>query len=189
MQIVANGNPFAARLVRAPLDALLIERSISLFQTAARGFRNPYGLNKDPAGRLWITDNGATNVPDAISAGDEVNLFDPVATAASDEASSPFYGFPLALNGAPPDWYTDPVLPLANAAAPTALTWAYDTLYFGQYGRDPGLYRLARAADGNLISERIVLVWPLLAATTAPDGAIWFGTGAGGLYRLTLGCN
>ncbi len=28
----------------------------------------------------------------------------------------------------------------------------------------------------------------LLAVTTAPDGALWVGTGSGGLYRMTPGC-
>ncbi|MCB0149251.1 MAG: hypothetical protein KDE01_16570, partial [Caldilineaceae bacterium] len=72
--IVANGNPYAARIVRAPLDALVSQRSIGAFSTAARGVRNPYGITSDPAGRIWFTDNGATNVPDEISAGDEVNM-------------------------------------------------------------------------------------------------------------------
>jgi hypothetical protein len=27
-----------------------------------------------------------------------------------------------------------------------------------------------------------------LAVTTAPDGALWIGTGAGGLFRMTPGC-
>ncbi|MDQ3249904.1 MAG: hypothetical protein M3Q45_11945 [Chloroflexota bacterium] len=189
ISIVGGGNRFAARLVRAPLDALLGQRSIELFQTAARGLRNPYGLTTDPGGRLWLTDNGATNVADAVSAGDEVNLFDPnVIPPGLAEEATPFYGFPLALGGTPPDWYTQPVLALPNTSAPTSITWAYGTIFYGQYGRDPGLYRLGRAADGSLVSERIMLVWPLLATTTAPDGALWVGTGDGGLFRLTPGC-
>lgn len=189
ISVVGGGNRFAARLVRAPLDALLAQRSIELFQTAARGLRNPYGLTTDPSGRLWITDNGATNVPDNVSAGDEVNLFDPnAAPPGLAEESTPFYGFPLALNGSPPDWYTKPVLALPNTSAPTSITWAYGTIFYGQYGRDPGLYRLGRNADGSIVTERILLVWPLLATATAPDGALWIGTGDGGLFRLTPGC-
>ncbi len=185
----SGGNRFAARLVRAPLDALLSQRSIETFQTAARGVRNPYGLTTDPAGRLWFTDNGATNVPDAISAGDEVNVFSPDATpAGAPDDSTPYYGFPLALSGNIPDWYTKPVVTLPNSAAPTGITWAYGTIFYGQYGRDPGLYRLGRAADGTTVTERIMQIWPLLAVTTAPDGAIWLGTGAGGLFRMTPGC-
>ncbi len=189
INVVGGGNRFAARLVRAPLDALLAQRSIETFQTAARGLRNPYGLTTDPAGRLWITDNGATNVPEDVSAGDEVNLFDPNAVPPGlAEDSTPFYGFPLALNGSPPDWYTKPVLALPNTSAPTSITWAYGTIFYGQYGSDPGLYRLGRSADGSVVTERIMLVWPLLATTTAPDGALWIGTGDGGLFRLTPGC-
>ena len=112
----SGGNRFAARLVRAPLDALLSQRSIEVFQTAARGVRNPYGLTTDPAGRLWFTDNGASNVPDAISAGDEVNLFNPgaVPPGAADDAT-PYYGFPLALSGNPPDRCTKPMVGLPNS--------------------------------------------------------------------------
>lgn len=187
--IVAGGNRFAARLVRAPLDVLLSQRSIEAFQTAARGLRNPYGLAADPAGRLWITDNGATNVPDTISAGDEVNVFNPAAVPpGTDEDATPYYGFPLALSGSPPDWYTKPVIDLPNASAPTSITWAYGTLFFGVYGSNPGLYRIGQGADGQPIAERVLLVWPLLATTTAPDGALWIGTGAGGLFRITPGC-
>lgn len=187
--VVSGGNGFAARLVRAPLDQLLGQRSIAAFQTAARGLRNPYGLTVDPSGRLWFTDNGATNVPENVSAGDEVNLFDPRNTApGTGEDATPYYGFPLALTGNPPDWYTRPVLALPNTSAPTGITWAYGTIFFGQYGRDPGLYRLGRGSDGQVVAERIMVVWPLLAVTTAPDGALWIGTGAGGLFRITPGC-
>ena len=78
-----------------------------------RGVRNPYGITADPPGRIWFTDNGATNVPDEIAAGDEVNVIDP-ATITGDDATSPYYGFPLALGGSPPDWYTKPVLDLGQ---------------------------------------------------------------------------
>jgi hypothetical protein len=46
---------------------------------------------------------------------------------------------------------------LVNSAAPTGIAWAYDTLFYGEYGRNPGLYRVGRAADGSLIGERIVM--------------------------------
>lgn len=188
LDVVSGGNRFAARLLRAPIDRLLNEYKIEVFETAARGLRNPYGLTADPAGRLWFTDNGATNVPENVSAGDEVNVFDPGATPpGTPEESTPYYGFPLALTS-PQPWYTLPVVDLLNTSAPTGITWAYGTLFFGQYGRNPGLYRVGRAADGRMVAERIMLVWPLLAVTTAPDGALWIGTGAGGLFRLTPGC-
>ncbi len=186
--VVSGGNRFAARLLRASLDRLINEYNIELFETAARGLRNPYGLTVDPSGRLWFTDNGATNVPENVSAGDEVNLY--VASASppgTPEESTPYYGFPLALT-TPQSWYTAPVVALPNTSAPTGITWAYGTIFFGQYGRDPGLYRLGRAADGQIIAERVMLAWPLLAVTTAPDGALWIGTGSGGLYRMTPGC-
>ncbi len=179
--------PDAARIVRAPLSGLLAERSISVFQTAARGARNPYGITADPEGRIWWTDNGATNVPENVSAGDEVNLLDPN-TVTGNDGTAPYFGFPLALSGNPPDWYVDPVVTLPNTAAPTGITWAYGTIFYGQYGRDPGLYRLGRSPSGALVSERLMLVWPLLSMTTAPDGALWIGTGTGGLYRITPGC-
>ena len=186
--IVSGGNPFAARIVRAPLDALLSQRSIGAFSTAARGVRNPYGITADPAGRIWFTDNGATNVPDEISAGDEVNLLDPGHHRRGDEAT-PYYGFPLALSGPPPDWYATRSSTLVNSAAPTGITWAYDTIFFGEYGRNPGLYRLAQGSDGTVVAERIMMAWPVLALATAPDGALWVGMGDGGLYRMTPGCN
>ncbi|RME65423.1 MAG: hypothetical protein D6790_01860 [Caldilineae bacterium] len=191
VNIAGGGNPYAARLVRARVDRLVTERSISVFQTAARGLRNPYGLTSDPFGRLWFTDNGATNVPGDYTAGDEVNVFDPAAlspqAAAGDESATPYYGFPMALAGIHKDWWTDPVLPLPNTAAPTGITWAYGTVFFAHYGRDPGLYRLANQG-GRLIAERVLLAWPVQAVTTGPDGALWIGTGGGGLYRLTTGC-
>jgi glucose/arabinose dehydrogenase len=186
-EIVSGGNPYAARIVRAPLETLLSTRSIGAFSTAARGVRNPYGITRDPAGRIWFTDNGATNVPDEISAGDEVNVLNPGAVT-GDEGSSLYYGFPLALNGSPADWYTGPVAGLVNSAAPTGIAWAYDTIFFGVYGRNPGLYRLGSAADGTVVAERILVAWPVLAVVTAPDGALWIGLGDGGLYRLTPGC-
>jgi glucose/arabinose dehydrogenase len=186
-QIVSGGNPYAARIVRAPLGQLLTDRSIGAFSTAARGVRNPYGITADPAGRIWFTDNGATNLPDNISAGDEVNVLSPGAIGGG-EGSTPYYGFPLALSGSTPDWYVKPVLALENTAAPTGIAWAYDTVWFGQYGRNPGLYRLARGADGRAMAERVLLGWPVLALATAPDGALWMGMGDGGLYRITPGC-
>lgn len=192
LEIAGKGNAYAGRLVRAQVSRLVTERSIGVFQTAARGFRNPYGLGVDPFGRLWVTDNGATNFPGERGAGDEVNLFDPgvlsAAAAAGDEEATPYYGFPIVLSGQSPDWYTPPVLDLFNAAAPTSITWAFNTIFYAQYGRDPGLYRLARTGDGRIVSERILFTWPLVAMTTAPDGAIWIGTGFGGVYRLTPGC-
>ncbi len=188
LNVVTGGNRFAARLLRAPIDRLLSEYKIEVFETAARGLRNPYGLTTDPAGRLWFTDNGATNVPENVSAGDEVNVFDPSSTPpGTPEESTPYYGFPLALTS-PQPWYSLPVVDLLNTSAPTGITWAYGTIFFGQYGRNPGLYRVGRATDGQMIAERVMLVWPLLAVTTAPDGALWIGTGTGGLFRLTPGC-
>lgn len=188
LNIVAGGNPYAARVVRAPLEQLLRDRSIGAFQTLGRGFRNPYGLASDPLGRLWVTDNGATNTPEGLSAGDEVNLLNPASVPATgDESVTPFYGFPLVLNGSKPDWYTYPVVDLENTGAPTGITWAYNTIFFAQYGRNPGLYRLGRVG-GQIVAERVMLVWPLLSMATAPDGALWIGTGTGGLYRITQGC-
>ena len=186
--IVSGGNPYAARIVRAPLNELVSQRTIALFSTAARGVRNPYGITADPVGRIWFTDNGATNVPDSISAGDEVNLLDPAAIGGG-EGATPYYGFPLALSGSPPDWYSKPVLPLVNSAAPTGIAWAYDTIFFGVYGRYPGLYRVGRDSAGSAVAERILHGWPVLAVATAPDGALWIGMGDGGLYRITPGCN
>ena len=183
-EIISGGNPWAGRIVRAPLEALIANRNISLFETIGRGVRNPYGMTRDPAGRLWFTDNGASNVPDAISAGDEVNMFVPGATG----DASPYFGFPLALNGTPPDWYAKPVVSLRNSAAPTAITWAYGTIYFATYGVSPGLYRLGRDGSGQAVAERVLAGWPILAVTTAPDGALWIGTGGGGLYRMVAGC-
>lgn len=188
VNIAGGGNGYAARLVRASLNTLLSARNISAFETAARGFRNPYGIAADPYGRIWVTDNGATNVGAEYFAGDEVNLFDPSALSGGGEASTPFYGFPLALSDTSKEWWTKPVLPLLNTSAPTGITWAYGTIFFAQYGRNPGLYRLANA-NGQLVAERVLLGWPIQAVTTAPDGAIWIGTGNGGLYRLTQGCN
>lgn len=189
--VAAGGNPYAARIVRARLDRLLAERSISVFHTAARGVRNPYGIATDPRGRIWFTDNGATNVPGDFNAGDEVDLLDPrtlsPAANAGDVNATPFYGFPLTLGGLSKDWWAHPVLTLPNSAAPTAITWAYNTIFFALYGRDPGLYRLANA-NGAIIAERIMHNWPVQAVATAPDGAVWIGTGTGGLYRLAPGC-
>jgi hypothetical protein len=127
-------------------------------------------------------------VPDEIAAGDEVNMIDP-GSITGDDASSLYYGFPLALSGSTPDWYSDSVLALVNSAAPTGITYAYDTIFYGAYGRNPGIYRVAKAADGTLVSERVMMAWPVLSLTTAPDGALWAGMGDGGLYRLTPGCN
>ncbi len=189
--VAAGGNPFAARIVRARLDRLLAERSIGVFQTAARGVRNPYGIAVDPFGRIWFTDNGATNVPGDFNAGDEVDLLDPrtlsAAANAGDVNATPFYGFPLVLGGVNKDWWTAPVLILPNSAAPTGITWAYDTIFFANYGRDPGLFRMANAG-GVIIAERIMHNWPVQAVATAPDGAVWIGTGTGGLFRIVPGC-
>ncbi len=188
LSVVTGGNGYASRLVRAPVDRLLSERSIGAFQTAARGFRNPYGIAADPAGRIWVTDNGATNVPEGMSAGDEVNVVDVNGIAdTGDESGTPYYGFPLTLNGMQPDWYSYPVVALENTAAPTGITWAFGTVFFGQYGRNPGLYRLGQSGN-RTVAERVMLIWPLVAVETAPDGALWLGSGTGGLYRLTPGC-
>ena len=189
--VAAGGNPFAARIVRARLDRLLAERSIGVFQTAARGVRNPYGIAVDPFGRIWFTDNGATNVPGDFNAGDEVDLLDPrtlsAAANAGDVNATPYYGFPLVLGGVNKDWWTAPVLVLPNSAAPTGITWAYDTIFFANYGRDPGLFRMANAG-GQIIAERIMHNWPVQAVATAPDGAVWIGSGDGKLFRLVPGC-
>jgi hypothetical protein len=184
--IVSDGSPFAARILRAPLSTLLSSRTIGAFTTAARGVRNPYGIAADPSGRIWFTDNGATNVPDDVSAGDEVNILNPGAIG-GDEASTPYYGFPLAITQ-PQPWYSAPAVVLPNTAAPTGITWALGTIYYAQYGKDPGLYRLGVGADGKLVSERVMLGWPILALATAPDGALWVGMGDGSLLRMTSGC-
>ena len=189
--VAAGGNPFAARIVRARLERLLAERTIGVFQTAARGVRNPYGIAVDPFGRIWFTDNGATNVPGDFNAGDEVDLLDPralpAAAIAGDGNATPYYGFPMTLGGINKDWWTAPVVTLANSTAPTGITWAYDTIFFALYGRDPGLYRLANDG-GVIIAERIMLNWPVQAVTTAPDGSVWIGSGTGRLFRLVPGC-
>ncbi|MDE0140602.1 MAG: hypothetical protein OXN19_03940, partial [Caldilineaceae bacterium] len=189
--VAAGGNPFGARIVRARLDRLLAERSIGVFQTAARGVRNPYGIAVDPFGRIWFTDNGATNVPGDFNAGDEVDLLDPrtlsAAANAGDVNATPFYGFPMVLGGVNKDWWTAPVLVLPNSAAPTGITWAYNTIFFANYGHDPGLFRMANAG-GRIIAERIMHSWPVQAVATAPDGAVWIGTGEGLLFRLVPGC-
>ncbi len=184
--IVSGGNPYAARIVRAPLDALNSSRSINAFSTAARGTRNPYGITVDPAGNIWFTDNGATNLPEEISAGDEVDMLNPASIGGS-EGATPYYGFPLALTGAA-DWYAKPAVVLPNAGAPTGIAWAMGTIYFSQYGVQPGLYRIGVDGGGALVAERVLLGWPILALATAPDGALWVGMGDGGLYRVTGGC-
>lgn len=186
--VVSGGNPYAARLLRAPLAQLLSSRDIGAFQTAARGLRNPYGLAASPDGRLWLADNGATNVPEDISAGDEINVFDPRQTpVGTPESNTPYYGFPLVLTGANAGWKA-PVIDMPNSAAPTGITWAYDTIFYAQYGREPGLYRLGRDGSGRTIAERVMMGWPIVAVSTAPDGALWIGTATGRLYRMTTGC-
>jgi glucose/arabinose dehydrogenase len=185
-QVVSGGNPYAARIVRAPVDSLVGQRSISAFTTAARGVRNPYGITADPSGQIWFTDNGATNVPENVSAGDEVNVLAPAAIGGGED-STPYYGFPLALTELA-DWYTRPAVVLPNTAAPTGIAWALGTVYFAQYGKDPGLYRIGVGAGGALVAERVLLGWPILAVTAAPDGALWIGMGDGSLFRMTTGC-
>lgn len=183
MHAVTGGNPWASRIVRARLDVLLNERSINNFETASRGWRNPYGLARGPDGRLWVTDNGATNVPEGTSAGDEVNVFDPRTIApGTPDGETPFFGFPLALTNGNPGWYTEPVIAMPNAGAPTGISWAYGTVYYGQYGVQPGLYRLARGGGGT-ITERVMMGWPIVSLATAPDGSLWLGMGTGGVYR------
>ncbi|MBK8048417.1 MAG: hypothetical protein IPK16_15655 [Anaerolineales bacterium] len=186
--IVSGGNPYAARIVRAPLDTLLSQRSINAFSTAGRGVRNPYGITADPSGRIWFTDNGATNVPDEIPAGDEIDVLDP-AVIGGDESSTPTMAFRWRSRRPPRLVCTAPGQYGQLLAAPTGITWAYDTIFYGAYGRNPGLYRLGRASDGALIGERIMMAWPVLSLATAPDGALWVGMGDGGLYRMTPGCN
>lgn len=184
MHVVTGGNPWASRIVRVPLDVLLRDRNIGDFQTAARGWRNPYGMTRGPDGRLWITDNGATNVPDEISAGDEVNVFDPRTVApGTPDGNTPYFGFPLSLTNGNPGWYVEPALALPNASAPTGISWAYGTVFYGQYGTQPGLYRLANSG-GRVIAERVMMGWPIVSLATAPDGSLWIGMGTGGIYRL-----
>ena len=149
--VVSGGNPWAARIVRAPIDQLLSTRNINTFTSAARGVRNPYGITADPSGRLWWTDNGATNVPEGVRAGDEVDVLNP-ASVGGGEAGAPYYGFPLAIME-PQPWYVNPVVSLTNTAAPTGITWAMGTIFFAQYGRDPGLYRLGESG-GNVVAEQ-----------------------------------
>ncbi|MGL4649468.1 MAG: hypothetical protein ACRC1H_08660, partial [Caldilineaceae bacterium] len=66
--------------------------------------------------------------------------------------------------------------------------WALGTIYFAQYGKNPGLYRVGVDGAGTLVAERLLLGWPILALATAPDGALWMGMGDGGLFRITSGC-
>ena len=187
LAVIGGGNRLAARVVRAPVEALRSQRSINLFETAARGFRNPYGIASGPDGRLWITDNGATNVPEGIRAGDELNVLDPRSVApGSADSATPYYGFPLALTESSTSW-VPPVINMPNSAAPTGITWAYGTVFYAQYGRDAGVYRLGRSG-GQTIAERIMKGWPIVSLATAPDGALWIGTGTGRLFRLTPGC-
>jgi hypothetical protein len=146
-QIVSGGNPYAARIVRAPLGNLLSQRTIAAFSTAARGVRNPYGITARP-GRAHLVHRQRRH---QRAGRDQRRRRSERARSRRHRrrrGRTPYYGFPLALSGAPPDWYTAPVVGLVNSAAPTGITWAYDTVYFGVYGRFPGLYRLGRAADG-----------------------------------------
>ena len=125
-------------------------------------------------------------MPEGVRAGDEVDVLE-AANAGGGEAGSPYYGFPLAIME-PQPWFVPPVVNLVNTAAPTGITWAMGTIFFSQYGRDPGLYRLGESG-GTVVAERVLLGWPILAVTTAPDGALWIGMGDGGLFRITSGCN
>ncbi|MEM7134609.1 MAG: c-type cytochrome domain-containing protein [Chloroflexota bacterium] len=185
MHHVSGGNRLASRIVRAPLGVLLDQRRIDDFETVARGVRNPYGLARGPDGRLWFTDNGATNVPDDTSAGDEVNVLNPRSVApGTADGDTPFYGFPLVLTSGNPGWYTEPVIAMPNAGAPTGITWAYGTIFYAQYGVNPGLYRLA-SSGGQTIAERVMMGWPIVSLATAPDGSLWMGMGTGGVYRMT----
>lgn len=184
--IVANNNPYAARIIRAPLKRLQIERSIDVFSTVAIGVRNPYGITSDPDDRIWFTDNGASGIIHEFKAGDEVNLLE----TKTLHMDSPLlhYGFPLMLYNLFPKQYVPPIISLQNSAAPTGITWAYGTIFFAQYGRDPGVYRVDYDMVGNAVANRVVDAWPVIALATAPDGALWIGMGDGGLYKLTLGC-
>lgn len=187
-QNLASGkNPLGARILRVSVDSLKQRRGVDGFEVVATGVRNPYDMAVDPAGNVWFSENGATGIEDEYLAGDEINIIDKSALLDSG-TTPPSFGFPLTLYGYLPKSYIPPAIPLRNSAAPTGVSWAYGTVFYAQYGRLPGLYRVGLNGTDELESERVMNAWPIIALETDASGTLWLGMGTGELLKVFPGC-
>ncbi|HEY3367311.1 MAG TPA: PQQ-dependent sugar dehydrogenase [Symbiobacteriaceae bacterium] len=160
----------------------------------ARGFRNPYGIAFDPAGHLWVTDNGA----DKPATSDELNLVEPGGD----------YGFPDLFEMPPAGSPTKaPVVLFGEHNSTDGLAFYSASQFAEAYrgglfvaewgssfddttGRAVGFVRLPRGgAAGRASVEPFVtgLTRPL-DVTVGPAGDVWVADFVPGIvYRVSYG--
>jgi glucose/arabinose dehydrogenase len=124
--------------------------------TYALGVRNSFGICFDPAGDLWVTDNG----PDRD---DEVNLVEAGANL----------GWPdrLGMSGDP--GFLDPVLTFPETIVVTGCAAADGDLFFGE-GYTGNLHRMPLPGPAEQIVGRFE--GGITDVAVAPDGALWVVT-------------
>ncbi|WP_420142554.1 PQQ-dependent sugar dehydrogenase [Sphingomonas sp.] len=157
-------------------------------ETWASGFRTPYGLAFDPAGRLWEIEHGPRG-------GDELNLIVPGANYGWPTVSygQNYNGKPIPKPDARPD-FRKPALYWNPVIAPGGLSF-YRGALFPQWR--------GSALTGGLVSKALVRIafdgttareaerWDMGArirdVAVGPDGALWLVEDAQGgkLLRLT----
>ncbi len=126
------------------------------------GHRNIQGLAWDSAGRLWVTEYGASRV-------DELNLIQPGGN----------YGWPMAEGRADTPGLIDPAVQWGTGeASPSGLAYFGGSLWVACL-RGQRLYRVPVGADGSVADPAPLFVGQygrLRTVVAAPDGTLWFTT-------------
>ena len=171
----APDNPFTSRAGALP-------------EIWSKGHRNPYGLAFDPAGKLWLHDNGPNG-------GDEFDLILP----------GRHYGWPFVSNGdqydgrpipdhSPGDGFEAPLVTWTPSIAPSDMIFYSGSVFSSWRGdaivtalRGQALLRVRTTAGDVAEVQRIAMPTRIRAIAEAPDGALWVLEDApsGRLLRLT----
>jgi glucose/arabinose dehydrogenase len=145
----------------------------------AKGFRNPYGIGFDPAGNLWVADNGSDNP----SSPDELNLvvqgadygfprvFGMPPAGSGTRAPVALFGEHNSTNGIA--FYTSDRFPNPYQGGLFAAMWG--SSFDDDVGRSVGFVRLTHAADGwkaAVESFATGFTRPLDVAV-GPEGDLW----------------
>lgn len=177
-------HPWSGSIMRMNPDGTGVE-------VFARGFRNPYGIAFDPAGNLWVTDNGAD---DPVSS-DELNLvvqggdygyprvFEMPPAGSPTKAPLALFGDHNSTNGL--TVYTGNRFPKRYRGGLFVAMWG--SSFDDQVGRAVGFVELTKQGAGykaNVTEFASGFNRPL-DVIAGPDGDLWVADFvAGTIYRI-----